>query len=160
MYYAECISKIVTAGYVPYKTGCNARNAYLFHDPITWYCFGLKLQLDFTYNCYRNGPPRRMYVWERSFRGRGRACSQGKPTQWDTVRHRLTMQALCHCRDCRKITGSTYSTNGIWPVDQFKLTQGTPKKHVKTADSGNTITSFFWCVSHAVWSIRLMLKSC
>ncbi|KAL1594422.1 hypothetical protein SLS60_010182 [Paraconiothyrium brasiliense] len=53
-------------------------------------------------------------------------------------------KALCHCADCRKITGSTYSTNAIFPSDQFKLTQGTPKQHSKTADSGKTITSHFW----------------
>ncbi|KAK3210132.1 hypothetical protein GRF29_44g1701472 [Pseudopithomyces chartarum] len=52
-------------------------------------------------------------------------------------------KALCHCRDCRKISGSAYSTNATWPENQFKLNQGTPKTHVKTADSGNTITSFF-----------------
>ncbi|KAF2110697.1 Mss4-like protein [Lophiotrema nucula] len=51
--------------------------------------------------------------------------------------------ALCHCRDCRKISGSTYSSNAIYPEDGFKLVKGSPKKHVKTADGGNEITSFF-----------------
>lgn len=57
---------------------------------------------------------------------------------------RLTSQALCHCKDCRKISGSAYSTNAIFPGNQFKLIQGTPKEHVKTADTGRVITSFFW----------------
>jgi len=52
------------------------------------------------------------------------------------------MQALCHCNDCRKITGSTYSTNIVVPDDGFKV-QGTPKTISKTADGGNEITSHF-----------------
>ncbi|KAK7179984.1 hypothetical protein DPSP01_009848 [Paraphaeosphaeria sporulosa] len=52
-------------------------------------------------------------------------------------------KALCHCADCRKITGSTYSTNAIFPSKQFNLTRGTPKQHSKTADTGNKITSHF-----------------
>ncbi|KAJ4295627.1 hypothetical protein N0V90_007640 [Kalmusia sp. IMI 367209] len=60
-----------------------------------------------------------------------------------TVEGEPAGKALCHCKDCRKITGSTYSTNAIFPDGQFKLAQGTPKQHVKTADTGNTITSFF-----------------
>ncbi|KAF2659902.1 hypothetical protein K491DRAFT_775153 [Lophiostoma macrostomum CBS 122681] len=51
--------------------------------------------------------------------------------------------ALCHCTDCRKITGSTYSTNAIYPEGGFKVTEGTTKQHSKTADGGNTITSHF-----------------
>lgn len=45
--------------------------------------------------------------------------------------------------DCRKISGSTYSTNILVPSQGFKVTSGTPKTHVKKADSGNTITSYF-----------------
>lgn len=52
-------------------------------------------------------------------------------------------QALCHCADCRKITGSTYSTNAIIPGEQFKLVSGTPKTIAKKADSGKQITSHF-----------------
>jgi len=54
------------------------------------------------------------------------------------------LQALCHCADCRKTTGSTYSTNGIYPEAAFKVTQGTPKVFTKTADSGNAMESHFW----------------
>jgi len=52
-------------------------------------------------------------------------------------------KALCHCLDCRKISGSTYSTNVIIPEEGFKVIAGTPKTISKTADSGNTITSHF-----------------
>ncbi|KAK5245181.1 hypothetical protein LTR16_007381, partial [Cryomyces antarcticus] len=51
--------------------------------------------------------------------------------------------ALCHCTDCRKISGSTYSTNILVPEDGFEVTSGSPKKFAKTADSKNTITSYF-----------------
>ncbi|KAF9700701.1 hypothetical protein EKO04_001292 [Ascochyta lentis] len=50
---------------------------------------------------------------------------------------------LCHCRDCRKIGGSTYSSNGIYDADQFKITKGTPKQHKKKGDSGNEMISNF-----------------
>ncbi|KAF1989756.1 hypothetical protein K402DRAFT_263143 [Aulographum hederae CBS 113979] len=53
------------------------------------------------------------------------------------------LKALCHCLDCRKITGSTYSTNLAIPEDNFKLNSGTPKTISKTADTGKTITSHF-----------------
>jgi len=52
-------------------------------------------------------------------------------------------QALCHCLDCRKISGSTYSTNIIVPADGFSVTSGVPKTISKTADGGNPITSHF-----------------
>jgi hypothetical protein len=44
--------------------------------------------------------------------------------------------------DCRKITGSTYSTNFLVPEDSFKV-EGKPKEISKTGDSGNKITSHF-----------------
>lgn len=78
---------------------------------------------------------------------RRRACRQGKHALPHTGRLPLTFKALCHCADCRKISGSTYSTNAIFPSTQFKVTQGTPKQHSKTADSGNVITSHFWYAS-------------
>ncbi|KAF1911486.1 Mss4-like protein [Ampelomyces quisqualis] len=50
---------------------------------------------------------------------------------------------LCHCIDCRKIGGSTYSSNAVYNADGFKVTKGTPKQHKKKADGGNDITSNF-----------------
>ncbi|KAL1642430.1 hypothetical protein SLS58_005504 [Diplodia intermedia] len=55
----------------------------------------------------------------------------------------IQAKALCHCLDCRKITGSTYSTNIIVAGNGFSVTRGTPKQFSKTADSGKTITSNF-----------------
>ncbi|KAI1747714.1 Mss4-like protein [Xylaria castorea] len=52
-------------------------------------------------------------------------------------------KALCHCHDCRKITGSTFSTNLIVAGANFKLTSGAPKTIGKTADSGREIVSHF-----------------
>jgi hypothetical protein len=54
------------------------------------------------------------------------------------------VQALCHCSDCRKTTGSTYSTNGIYPETAFRVTQGTAKVFTKIGGSGNDIESHFW----------------
>ena len=46
--------------------------------------------------------------------------------------------------DCRKITGSTYSTNIIVPGDGFEVTSGNPKTITKKGDNtGNEITSHF-----------------
>ena len=80
---------------------------------------------------------------------------------------------LCHCADCRKITGATYSNNLVLPESQFRLESGIlslfsfplvstfnpvllilpqfseliksgkPKTASKKADSGKTITSHF-----------------
>ncbi|KAI0548213.1 Mss4-like protein [Xylaria curta] len=50
---------------------------------------------------------------------------------------------LCHCYDCRKITGSTFSTNLLFTGPSFKLVSGTPKTIAKTADSGREIVSHF-----------------
>jgi hypothetical protein len=50
-------------------------------------------------------------------------------------------QALCHCADCRKISGGNYSNNIVVPSENFKVVSGTPKRISKTADSGKEITS-------------------
>ncbi|TVY53592.1 hypothetical protein LCER1_G003609 [Lachnellula cervina] len=50
---------------------------------------------------------------------------------------------LCHCLDCRKISGSTYSNNLVVPENNFKVISGTPKTISKVADTGKTITSHF-----------------
>ncbi|KAF7872225.1 hypothetical protein EAF04_003150 [Stromatinia cepivora] len=50
---------------------------------------------------------------------------------------------LCHCNDCRKISGASYSDNIVLHEGQFKLESGKPKTITKTADSGKKITSHF-----------------
>ncbi|KAK5214856.1 hypothetical protein LTR47_012069, partial [Exophiala xenobiotica] len=53
------------------------------------------------------------------------------------------MTALCHCADCRHISGGLYSHNIVVPSENFKVTKGTPRTISKTADSGKQITSCF-----------------
>jgi len=53
------------------------------------------------------------------------------------------VQALCHCIDCRKISGGAYSINIVVPEDNFKLVSGQPKPISKQADTGKKITSHF-----------------
>ena len=52
-------------------------------------------------------------------------------------------QALCHCADCKKISGSAYSTNIIIPNEGFQVTSGTPKTWSKKSDSGSEVTTSF-----------------
>ncbi|QYS98054.1 CENP-V/GFA domain-containing protein [Trichoderma simmonsii] len=52
-------------------------------------------------------------------------------------------KVLCHCDDCRKISGSNYSVNFLVPEAAFQVTVGTPKIFSKVADSGDTINSYF-----------------
>jgi hypothetical protein len=44
---------------------------------------------------------------------------------------------ICHCTDCRKLSGTAFRL--VVPVDEgdFELTSGNPKIYVKLADSGN-----------------------
>jgi len=44
---------------------------------------------------------------------------------------------LCHCRDCQVLTGTAYRTTVPAAVASFVLHSGTPKRYVKTAQSGN-----------------------
>ncbi|KAI4719945.1 hypothetical protein E4T48_03804 [Aureobasidium sp. EXF-10727] len=52
-------------------------------------------------------------------------------------------KAICHCTDCRKISGSAYSTNIVIPSASFSLLSGQPKKYSAKADSGRTVTTVF-----------------
>ncbi|KAL8833995.1 MAG: hypothetical protein Q9170_003969 [Blastenia crenularia] len=69
------------------------------------------------------------------------SCLCGQCTVQITADPKL--KALCHCLDCRKITGSTYSTNVLIPNDACTLVSGTPKQYTKGTNKGNQITSFF-----------------
>ncbi|HXC27165.1 MAG TPA: GFA family protein [Stellaceae bacterium] len=44
---------------------------------------------------------------------------------------------VCHCNDCQKLTGTAFRTNIASLPDTFRLTSGTPKTYLKTAESGN-----------------------
>ena len=43
---------------------------------------------------------------------------------------------MCHCADCQKLTGSAFRANIQAPAAGFRLLRGTPRRYVKTADSG------------------------
>jgi len=43
---------------------------------------------------------------------------------------------ICHCTDCQKLTGSAFRANVRVPAETFRLLRGTPRRYIKTADSG------------------------
>ena len=43
---------------------------------------------------------------------------------------------ICHCRDCQRQSGSAFRTNIPAPAETFRITKGSPRTYVKTADSG------------------------
>jgi hypothetical protein len=44
---------------------------------------------------------------------------------------------ICHCTDCQTLSGSAFRANVNSLPGTFRLTGGTPKTYVKTAESGN-----------------------
>ncbi|KAG9674136.1 hypothetical protein KCU99_g3769, partial [Aureobasidium melanogenum] len=52
-------------------------------------------------------------------------------------------KVACHCTDCRKISGSAYSTNIVISSASFSLLTGTPKSYSAKADSGRVVTTVF-----------------
>ena len=50
--------------------------------------------------------------------------------------------SVCHCLDCKKRTGSAFSTQARWPVEQVRF-DGESKTWMHHADSGNRITHHF-----------------
>lgn len=54
----------------------------------------------------------------------------------------LSQQGLCHCSDCRKLTGAPYSYSFVVKTADLEVT-GSPKAVAKTADSGNHIKNYF-----------------
>ena len=49
----------------------------------------------------------------------------------------------CHCRDCQRSSGTAYIAAMRVPAAEFRITRGTPKRYVSSADSGNQITRAF-----------------
>lgn len=43
---------------------------------------------------------------------------------------------ICHCRDCQTLTGSAFRANIQAPASTFNLLSGTPRRYIKTAESG------------------------
>ena len=46
----------------------------------------------------------------------------------------------CHCRDCQRQGGSAFIAAIRVPSAGFRLTQGTPRRYMSCADSGNDTT--------------------
>ena len=44
---------------------------------------------------------------------------------------------VCHCTDCQKLTGTAFRATIASLPETFRLTSGTPKIYIKTAESGN-----------------------
>lgn len=44
---------------------------------------------------------------------------------------------ICHCNDCRKVTGSSFATNVFVNSDDLKITTGSPRQFRHIAASGN-----------------------
>ncbi|KAH8801788.1 Mss4-like protein [Xylogone sp. PMI_703] len=72
-----------------------------------------------------------------------------------------TARVLCHCNDCHKISGSSYSINLLIPEATFRITSGTPKIFRKISDSGKTIDSYICgnCGS-MMWRETVNYKGC
>ncbi|KAJ5464884.1 uncharacterized protein N7458_000570 [Penicillium daleae] len=49
---------------------------------------------------------------------------------------------LCHCLDCRKLTGGLFSYSFVVKTAELEIS-GNPKAVAKTADSGNDIRNYF-----------------
>ncbi|EYE96829.1 GFA family protein [Aspergillus ruber CBS 135680] len=49
---------------------------------------------------------------------------------------------LCHCLDCRKLTGALYTYNYVVRSAELDIS-GSLKEVAKTSDSGNNIRNFF-----------------
>lgn len=63
------------------------------------------------------------------------------------IRYELTVPIeelrACHCRDCQKASGAGGAVNAMIPTSAFRITQGTPKRFTKVADSGRTLHRHF-----------------
>ncbi len=51
--------------------------------------------------------------------------------------------ANCHCDDCRRATGASFTTNVFVRSEDLVVLKGTPKKFEHKADSGNVMTKEF-----------------
>jgi hypothetical protein len=49
----------------------------------------------------------------------------------------------CHCRDCQRHSGTAFVAAIRVPAAGFRITQGTPRRYVGKADSGNETTRVF-----------------
>ncbi len=66
-------------------------------------------------------------------------CSCGR------VRYRCSarpfVEYTCHCRACQRVTSSAFATCMQVPAEALSWSSGTPRDWLRTADSGNRITT-------------------
>ena len=57
---------------------------------------------------------------------------------------------ICHCTDCQTADRNGFPGDRLAPEEQFRITAGTPKIYIKTAESGNKRAQAFCaeCGSH------------
>lgn len=60
--------------------------------------------------------------------------------------------SMCHCQDCQRRTGSSYSVHGYFPRDSVRI-EGSPKSYSRKGDSGAYVTFHFCpdCGSTIFW---------
>jgi hypothetical protein len=51
--------------------------------------------------------------------------------------------SMCHCLECQRRTGSAFGVQAWYPEAQVRAVEGRAKQHVRTADSGRTVTFQF-----------------
>lgn len=58
--------------------------------------------------------------------------------------------SICHCTDCQQLTGTAFRVSVPAEEGQYRITRGTPKVYIKTADSGAKRAQAFCadCGSH------------
>jgi hypothetical protein len=58
--------------------------------------------------------------------------------------------SICHCTDCQRLTGTAFRVSVPASQENYRITKGTPKVYVKTADSGARRAQAFCgeCGSH------------
>ena len=50
---------------------------------------------------------------------------------------------VCHCADCRRVTGSAFIASARQDAESFRIVSGTLGSYTQTADSGNELTRYF-----------------
>ncbi len=50
---------------------------------------------------------------------------------------------ICHCRDCRHVTGSAFIVSVRMDKEHFRIVSGRLGSFTKAADSGNELTRYF-----------------
>ena len=67
--------------------------------------------------------------------------------QCGNVHYRITepflFQAVCHCRDCQKLSGTSFSISAFVKASTFELLQGELKSWRRSSDSGGLVDCFF-----------------